>query len=245
MNNTIIISDLHLSEHSIKLNQLFYQCLQKWQEQIDALYILGDFFDVWIGDDDDSPFIQEIKQHLKQFTNFTPTYFMHGNRDFLLGNKFANETGIKILNSPTQITLYGKNYLLTHGDELCTDDLAYQQFRTQSRQLLWQQMVLTKPLAERRLLAGQIRQMSEIRKNEEGKSEISDATETGINSLIESYVNQPMPTLIHGHTHRPHLHQHTFKGYNFQRYVIQDWEDNKGGYLSIDANGVHTHELEI
>lgn len=245
MNQTIIISDLHLSEQSASLNQLFQHCLQNWQNQIDALYILGDFFDVWVGDDDDNAFISHIKQTLKQFSSKTPVYFMHGNRDFLLGSQFTQETGITLLPAPQKITLYGHDYVLTHGDELCTEDIAYQQFRAQSRNPLWQQMVLMKPLTERRLLAGQIRQMSETRKSAEGKSEISDATETGIQTLISQFANQPMPVLIHGHTHRPGIHQHQFNGQPFQRYVVQDWENDQGGYLAIDENGVHIHELKL
>lgn len=242
---TIIISDLHLSEQTSQLNQLFEQSLQEWQGKIDALYILGDFFDVWIGDDDDSELIGHIKQLLKTFTSQTPVYFMHGNRDFLLSEQFAAQTGITLLTSPHQVTLYGQDYILTHGDELCTLDIPYQQFRAQIRQPLWQKMVLMKPLAERRLLANQIRQMSEIKKTDEGKNDLSDVSEEGINGLMTLFTQQPMPTLIHGHTHRPAQHQHTLNGQTFQRYVIQDWEENHGGYLAIDKTGVHAHELKI
>ncbi|MDF7675931.1 UDP-2,3-diacylglucosamine diphosphatase [Neisseriaceae bacterium ESL0693] len=242
---TIIISDLHLSENTPKLNQLFEHTLQQWQGKIDALYILGDFFDVWVGDDDDGSFISHIKQLLKNFSSETPIYFMHGNRDFLLGTQFANQTGITILSSPQKVMLYGHHYILTHGDELCTRDIPYQQFRAQSRQPLWQQMVLMKPLAERRLLAGQIRQMSEIKKTDQGKNDLSDASEEGINTLMAAFISQPMPALIHGHTHRPGQHQHVMNGHIFQRYVIQDWEQNSGGYLAIDATGVHAHTLTI
>ncbi len=245
MNTTILISDLHLSEHTPALNQLFKQCLNQWQGRIDSLYILGDFFDVWIGDDDDNNFIREIKSLLKQFTSHTPIYFMHGNRDFLLGKQFAAETDIKLLEAPQLVNLYGQNYLLVHGDELCTDDIAYQQFRAQSRNPLWQMAVLHKPIAERRMLAGQIRQMSETRKNSEGKSEISDVTENGIEALISTQNHQTLPTLIHGHTHRPAIHEHSYLNQPFKRYVIQDWANDHGGYLAVDAQGVHVHELKL
>ncbi|MCO6503843.1 MAG: UDP-2,3-diacylglucosamine diphosphatase [Snodgrassella sp.] len=245
MNTTIFISDLHLSEQTTLLNQLFQRCLHQWQGKIDALYILGDFFDVWVGDDDDSEFIRTIKSQLKQFTSITPIFFMHGNRDFLLGRQFASETGIHIIEAPLLTNLYGKSYLLVHGDELCTDDLAYQQFRAQSRNPLWQMAVLTKPITERRMLAGQIRQMSETRKNNEGKNEISDATENGVQALIASQDLKDLPTLIHGHTHRPAVHEHYYEENLFKRYVIQDWADNYGGYLAVDIAGVHTHELKL
>lgn len=245
MNTTIFISDLHLSEHTPQLNQLFQRCLNQWQGNIDALYILGDFFDVWIGDDDDSDFIRNIKSQLKQFTSSTPVYFMHGNRDFLLGKQFAAETGIDLIEAPQLTQLYGQDYLLVHGDELCTNDLAYQQFRMQTRNPLWQMAVLNKPLAERRMLAGQIRQMSETRKNSEGKSEISDASENGIETLMSCQNQERLPTLIHGHTHRPAVHEHLCHGVPFKRYVIQDWADDKGGYLAVDETGVHVHELKL
>ncbi|WP_367488444.1 UDP-2,3-diacylglucosamine diphosphatase [Snodgrassella alvi] len=245
MNTTIFISDLHLSEQTPPLNKLFQRCLQQWQGNIDALYILGDFFDVWIGDDDDSDFIRTIKKELKEFTASTPIYFIHGNRDFLLGEKFSAESGIQLLNAPQQINLYGHDYIIMHGDELCTDDVAYQQFRMQSRNPLWQMAVLSKPIAERRLLAGQIRQMSETRKNNEGKSEISDVTEGAIQQLMENHAQDTLPTLIHGHTHRPAVHESKLNNQLFKRYVIQDWAENYGGYLAVDANGVHVHELKL
>ena len=244
MNTTIFISDLHLSEQTQPLTELFQHCLQQWQNNIDALYILGDFFDVWIGDDDNSEFIQLIKTQLKNFTANTPLYFIHGNRDFLLGEQFAAESGIKLLTAPKLINLYGHDYIIMHGDELCTDDVAYQQFRTQSRNPLWQMAVLSKPIAERRLLAGQIRQMSETRKNNEGKSEISDVTENAIQSLMANYAQSTLPTLIHGHTHRPAVHESQLNNQPFKRYVIQDWAENYGGYLAIDAEGVHVHDLK-
>ncbi|PIT18588.1 UDP-2,3-diacylglucosamine diphosphatase [Snodgrassella alvi] len=245
MNTTIFISDLHLSEQTPPLNELFHRCLQQWQGNIDALYILGDFFDVWIGDDDDNDFIRHIKNELKAFTASTPVYFIHGNRDFLLGEKFATESGIKLLTAPERINLYGHDYIIMHGDELCTDDVAYQQFRAQSRNPLWQMAVLSKPIAERRLLAGQIRQMSETRKNNEGKSEISDVTESAIHTLMTSHAQAALPTLIHGHTHRPAVHESQLNNQSFKRYVIQDWAENYGGYLAVDAEGVHVHELKL
>lgn len=244
-NTTIFISDLHLSEQTPPLNQLFERCLQQWQGNIDALYILGDFFDVWIGDDDDSDFIRHIKSQLKSFTSITPIYFIHGNRDFLIGEKFAAESGIQLLTSPQQIKLYNHDYIIMHGDELCTDDLAYQQFRAQSRNPLWQMAVLSKSIEERRLLAGQIRQMSETRKNNEGKSEISDVTERAINELMSNHIQPTLPTLIHGHTHRPAVHESQLNNQPFKRYVIQDWADDYGGFLAVDADGVHVHELKL
>lgn len=245
MKRSVFVADLHLSEHSPALNTLFERCLDAWQGQIDALYVLGDFFDAWVGDDDDGDFIRGIKTRLSAFTAHTPVYFLHGNRDFLLGTRFADETGIRLLPESVCVDLYGRRYVLAHGDSLCTDDTAYQAFRLQSHNPQWQQAVLAKPLAERRLMAGHIRQISEQRKSAEGKSEMSDATENGIQTLMQPYAADPMPTLIHGHTHRPAVHRHTCtaNGLPFVRHVLQDWYGEDGGYLSVDAQGVHPHRI--
>ncbi|UOO81194.1 UDP-2,3-diacylglucosamine diphosphatase [Uruburuella testudinis] len=242
---TIFISDLHLSEDVPQLNRLFFQSLQQWQGKIDALYILGDFFDVWVGDDDDSPFIQSVVTALAGFTRNTPVFVQHGNRDFLLGAAFAEKSGVTLLPEQYVAELYGKPYLLVHGDELCTDDVAYQQFRAQSRNLMWQAAVLMKPLAERRMLAGQIRMMSETKKAADGKSEISDATEAGVQALLAKYADKNLAALIHGHTHRPAVHEHDFHGNVLKRYVLQDWEGGQGGYLAVGSDGsITTERLE-
>ena len=235
MNQTIMIADLHLAADTPALNALFTQKLQDWAGKIDALYILGDLFDAWIGDDDDSPFIQGQLQLLRDFSQSTPLFVMRGNRDFLFGIAFAQATGATLLEEPHALTLYGHAYVLCHGDSLCTDDLAYQQFRLQARNPQWQAMILSKPLAERRVLAAQIRQMSEGSKAENGKSAISDATEAGVQALMSAH---PGADLIHGHTHRPATHQHEVAGRTLQRFVIQDWYGSEGGYLRLDASGV-------
>ncbi|MBP6344339.1 MAG: UDP-2,3-diacylglucosamine diphosphatase [Neisseriaceae bacterium] len=240
MTQTIMIADLHLAADTPELNALFAQKLQDWQGQIDALYILGDLFDAWIGDDDDSPFIQSQLQLLHAFSQHTPLYVMRGNRDFLFGADFAQTTGATLLEEPHQVSLYGRRYVLCHGDSLCTDDLAYQQFRLQARNPQWQAMILSKPLAERRVLAAQIRQMSEGAKADNGKTAISDATEAGVQALMSQY---PGADLIHGHTHRPDAHQHVVNGETLCRFVIQDWYGHEGGYLQIDADGVHAKAL--
>lgn len=247
MSRTVFVADLHLSEHSPALNTLFERCLEAWQGDIDALYVLGDFFDAWVGDDDDSDFIRRIKSRLATFTRHTPVYFLHGNRDFLLGTRFATETGIQLLPEALRITLYSRDYVLVHGDSLCTDDTAYQAFRLQSHHPAWQQAVLAKPLAERRQLAGHIRHISEQRKSAEGKGEISDATEQGIQTLMQAYAAAPMPALIHGHTHRPAVHEHILaaNGQAFTRHVLPDWYGTAGGYACVDACGVQHRRIDL
>lgn len=242
MNHTVFISDLHLSPEHTGLTGLFLHHLPNWQAA-DALYILGDFFDVWIGDDDRNPFTERIADALAAFTAHTPAYFVRGNRDFLLGSGFAARSGLTLLPEHSAVTLYGRRYVLAHGDELCTADLPYMQFRAQSRHPAWQQAVLAKPIAERRLLAAQIRQMSETGKAADGKSEMSDATAEGIAALMQQY---PEADLIHGHTHRPAVHSHTLPdGRRFTRYVLPDWYGSEGGCLIVSPEGVRSETLRL
>ncbi|WP_434777237.1 UDP-2,3-diacylglucosamine diphosphatase [Neisseria sp. Ec49-e6-T10] len=247
MSQTILMADLHLSEETPKLNKLFKQCLNEWQGKIDALYILGDFFEYWIGDDDSNPFIETVLSQLKAFAQHTPTYVMHGNRDFLLGDGFEAKTGVKIITDPSLVNLYGKEYVLSHGDILCTDDLPYQQFRAQSRNPAWQSVMLSKPLAERKVLAMQLRQMSEGVKAANGKTSISDATEVGVEQLMKPFIEgkASAPTFIHGHTHRPDIHEHSIAGHAFKRYVLQDWYSEKAGYLVVSEGSVDVKELTV
>ncbi len=243
MKQTFFIADLHLSPTSPDLNHKFLQALQTWQSKIDALYILGDLFDAWIGDDDSDPIIDEIIQKMHEFSQVTPLFIMHGNRDFLLGETFAKKTGAQILPDPHIANLYGLQYVLSHGDVMCTDDLEYQAFRAQARNPMWQQAILAKPLAERRVLAAQIRSMSETKKTEDGLSEISDVTEAGVQALINQLEQADLTAIIHGHTHRPNTHQHIVNGNSISRYVLQDWHGDVAGYLSINENGAIKHHL--
>lgn len=244
-NKTVLISDMHLSNETAKLNNMFKQCLYQWIGKIDALYILGDMFEYWIGDDYKDQMVDSFLQGLKKFSEQTPLFIMHGNRDFLLGKAFEEATGAKIINDPTLVNLYGSEYVLSHGDLLCTDDLAYQQFREQSRDPMWQKVMLSKPLNERKILAMQLRQMSEGVKQSNGKTAISDATETGVQQMMSAFSEgkEIIPTLIHGHTHRPAIHNHELEGKAFKRYVIQDWADNKGGYLVASDQGIEVKPL--
>lgn len=238
------ISDLHLSPATPTLTHLFSKTLDGWQGKLEALYILGDLFDAWIGDDDDTPYAVEQTERLRQFSKSTPLFIMRGNRDFLLGEVFAKASGAILLDDP-HILVYGnQRYVLTHGDCLCTDDVPYQQFRLMTRNPAWQAATLTKPLAERRLLAQQLRMMSEDNKQQQGKSAISDATEQGVQALLtEHSVDGVPPVLIHGHTHRPAMHHHQINSQSAERWVIADWHDDHGGYLSLDENGLTAHSL--
>jgi len=234
------ISDLHLSEDTPALCQLFNTSLQRWQGQIDGLYILGDLFEYWVGDDDDSPFLQQILEAMHSFSQHTPLYVMRGNRDFLLGTGFATRSGAQLLDDPFLLQAYGQHYLLSHGDALCTADTAYQQFRNISRNPAWQAAMLARPLAERHAIAAQARMQSEAAKQQQGLNAITDVTDQAVLALLAEY---NWPTLIHGHTHRPATHLHQQGDRQAQRWVLQDWHKELGGYLQLDASGLHQHAL--
>lgn len=228
------ISDLHLSEDTPALCQLFVDTLQQWQGQIDSLFILGDLFEYWVGDDDDSAFLQAMLAAMQQFSRQTPLYVMRGNRDFLLGSGFTQRSGAALLEDPYLLETYGHRYLLSHGDALCTADTAYQQFRAISRNPAWQAAMLARPLTERHAIAAQARMQSEADKQQQGLSAITDVTDSAVLELLDSH---GWPTLIHGHTHRPATHHHRQAGHAAERWVIRDWHGSSGGYLRLDADG--------
>lgn len=235
-----LISDLHLADDTPDLDTLFVDTLARWQGTIDALYILGDLFEYWVGDDDDSPFLAHACGAMRTFAARTPLYVMRGNRDFLLGAGFETRSGARLIDDPFLLETGGRRYLLSHGDALCTADTAYQQFRAQSRNPAWQQAMLARPLAERHAIARQARQQSEGAKRQRGLDAISDVTDAALATLLAAH---DWPTLIHGHTHRPAHHVFAQHGRQAERWVIADWHDGHGGYLAIDADGVSAHPL--
>lgn len=232
------ISDLHLGSATPELNALFTKTLTEWQAQIEALYILGDLFEYWVGDDDNDTTTSAILAAMQTFATHTPLYVMHGNRDFLLGQGFAKRSGATLIDDPTLITVHQKHYLLTHGDALCTLDTAYQAFRALSRQPTWKQALLSRPLTERHALAREMRAMSKEQAN--NTATLFDVTEEAVQALLESYT---WPTLIHGHTHRPAQHWHTSAAGQTARWVIADWHEAHGGYLRLDEQGISAHPL--
>jgi UDP-2,3-diacylglucosamine hydrolase len=230
------ISDLHLADDTPALNQLFLDTLAAWRGRIEALYILGDLFEYWVGDDDDSAYLEAPLAAMRAFAAQTPLYVMRGNRDFLLGAGFEQRSGAVLLDDPTLMEAHGQRILLCHGDALCTDDVAYQQFRAVSRSPQWQQAMLARPLAERHVIARQARQQSEMNKQQTGLSAISDVTEQAVGELLAAH---DWPTLIHGHTHRPARHRHGASS----RWVIRDWHGETGGYLALDDAGIRALPL--
>lgn len=231
--HTLFISDLHLSEDHPETTELFFQFLKSKANTAEALYILGDFFEVWVGDDDHSAFNETVKKQLREFTQTgIPTYFMHGNRDFLIRKRFAKETGITLLKEPSTIDLYGEPVLLLHGDSLCTLDERHQKSRKIMHNRFYQSAVLwLLPLKARRHYGYRFRTNSAGRKKALSNDIMDVTPEEVIRVMSDAKVN----TLIHGHTHRPAIHPLTINNNDAKRIVLGDWHD-KGTYLQANAD---------
>jgi UDP-2,3-diacylglucosamine hydrolase len=230
---TLFISDLHLDAGHPAATQLFLQLLGGRARHADALYILGDLFEAWIGDDDDSPLGEDVCDALKACTaSGVPVFIMHGNRDFLLGEHFMSRSGATLLDDPAIIDLYGQPVLLTHGDLLCTDDTPYQAFRHQVRDPRWQQDFLSRPLAERRRLAAEMRDASHAAKDHKPQA-IMDVSVPAVSGMMRHHGVQ---RLIHGHTHRPAIHEFDMDGATALRMVLGDWYTS-GSLLECSPQG--------
>ncbi|MCX7097131.1 MAG: UDP-2,3-diacylglucosamine diphosphatase [Methylococcales bacterium] len=226
---TLFISDLHIALEKPEITRRFLDFLSNRAPKADAVYILGDLFDAWIGDDDPSPPNPTIRKALKKLTDSgTRVFFQTGNRDFLLGQQFCAETGVGLLGDYAVINLQGVTTLLTHGDLLCTDDLPYQAFRIKSHSLAWQQSVLSKPLLLRLLAARWYRFRSYLHKRKKSQ-EIMDVNQ---DTVLEVMRGHNCLRLIHGHTHRPNVHNFVIDGKNAQRFVLAAWSKTAGEILS-------------
>ncbi len=241
MDYCLFISDLHLCDSRPHITQAFNQFLEKTAAKAQALYILGDLFEYWAGDDSIAVGTYQATIHAlhKLTSSGVAVFLIHGNRDFLLGKDFANATDIKILPDPSLITLYGKPVLLSHGDALCTDDIAYQQFRSEVRSTAWQVQFLGQSLAKRIAYIEQLRAKSEQEKSTKSM-QIMDVNSTAVNNLLRKFSYPPI--FIHGHTHRPNKHVHEVGGSVCERWVLGDWYE-QGSYLKLSANGCHSQML--
>ncbi len=230
---TLLISDLHLQEERPDITRAFLHFLATRARQADALYILGDFFEAWVGDDGMSAYQQSIARALRELTDSgTRLYLMHGNRDFLIGKQFCRETGAELLNDPCLVTLEGKRVLLMHGDSLCTQDLAYMKLRRWLRHPLTLFILRHLPLSTRFKLARKLRSESKAQTRMKA-AEIIDVTPELIPQVLAQH---GVTTLIHGHTHRPATHDLRVNGQPARRIVLGDW-DACGWALQIDENG--------
>lgn len=220
--STLFISDLHLQPSQPRLFEACRRFLDDEVRHADALYILGDLFEVWIGDDDDAPWIADVARALQQVrARGTRLYFMHGNRDFLVGNDFAARCGLELLGDSAIIDLHGRHALLMHGDTLCTEDSDYLAFRAQVRNPEWQQMILAFPLEQRRQLAAQLRTQSKMAASNKAE-DIMDVTPAEVARVM---AENGVDLLIHGHTHRPARHDLVVDGKPAERIVLGDWRD--------------------
>jgi len=236
----LFLSDLHISLEKPEITRRFLAFLSGRARTAEAVYILGDLFDAWIGDDDFTPPNNKIRKQLKQLTDSgTAVYLQQGNRDFLLGAKFSEDTGVILLDEYTVIDLYGTPTLLTHGDLLCSDDLPYQAFRAKAHTPEWQQSVLSKPLLLRLLAARWYRIRSYFHKRKKSQ----DIMDVNQDTVIEAMREHQCLRLIHGHTHRPALHEFTIGHQTAQRFVLAAWDKQTGEVLCWNNNGYRIEAL--
>ena len=231
---TLFISDLHLSPERPDILRLFHDWITGLDaENTQALYILGDLFEAWVGDDEDDPELLSVPAALRSLAERgVPVFVMRGNRDFLLGSRFERASGSRLLEDPTRIELHGRTVLLMHGDTLCTDDHDYQAFRARVRDPHWQAAMLARPLEERRRIAAELRSQSEH--STAGKRpEIMDVNPEAV---AAAFRERDVDLLIHGHTHRPAIHESVVDGRPRWRIVLGDWYDH-GSVLEADARG--------
>lgn len=237
---TLFIADLHLSEQEPAITAGFLRFLQREAYQADALYILGDFFEYWIGDDDPQPLHREIASALHDLTNSgVPCYFIHGNRDFLIGKRFAQECGMTLLPQEKRLSLYGHPILIMHGDTLCTDDVDYQRYRRKVNNLFIQKLFSWLPLRTRLNIAAKMRDRSQM--TNDGKSEaIMDVNQQAV---IEALERNQAEWLIHGHTHRPAIHNVDMpNGEQAKRAVLGAWH-YQGSMISVTPEGIELIEF--
>ncbi|HTQ73684.1 MAG TPA: UDP-2,3-diacylglucosamine diphosphatase [Burkholderiales bacterium] len=228
------ISDLHLCDSRPDINRVFFEFLRGPAREAEALYILGDLFEYWAGDDDlADPFNRSVAAALAEYSRAGISLrLMHGNRDFLLDGEFARACGITLLGDPYALDLFGTPTVLMHGDTLCTDDTDYQRFRAQVRDPAWQNGFLALPLEARKRQIEAVRQTSESEKTRKAP-EIMDVNQGAVESALRAHA---YPRLIHGHTHRPAKHIHRVDGRSCERWVLADWY-RSGSYLRCDERG--------
>lgn len=236
MSRTLFIADLHLCQDEPAITAGFLHFLQREAHQCDALYILGDLFEAWIGDDDPNPLHQQIAAALNALP--VPKYFIHGNRDFLLGQRFARASGMTLLPEEQVLTLYGQRLLIMHGDTLCTDDEGYQRFRAKVHQRWLQKLFLALPLRLRMRIAAKMRDNSK-QANQHKSLSIMDVNQQ---TVIAAMTRQQVRLLIHGHTHRPAIHEFVLQGENAQRAVLGAWH-HQGSMVQVDADGIRLIEF--
>jgi UDP-2,3-diacylglucosamine hydrolase len=238
MPHTYFISDLHLSADRPDISKCLLDFLRDKAPTAEVLYVLGDLFELWIGDDDVNSFNQEIAAAFKGLADTgIPVLFLHGNRDFLIRNRYAKQAGFTLLPEQSVVDLYGTPTLIMHGDELCIDDIVYQKFRRKARGWWWPRLMLSLPLWARRKIAAKGRKTSQ-ENQQKLTMEIMDVNH---NEVLRVMKAQGVKRLIHGHTHRPAIHELSIDGQAAQRIVLGDWYE-QGSILKVSDKNL---ELQV
>lgn len=235
---TLLISDLHLDPARPEITDLFLAFLSDRARGADSLYILGDLFEAWVGDDDDGELPARVARGLAGAG--VPVHLMHGNRDFLIGEDYARRCGARLICDPSVEIIAGEPTLLMHGDTLCTDDYEYQRWRAQAHSPGWQREFLSKPLAERRAFAAEARRRS--REHQAGAPEA--IMDVNPQAVVQAMKRHGVRRLIHGHTHRPAVHTLDIDGEPAERIVLGDWYE-QGSVLTCDAGGCRLEILPL
>ena len=253
--SALLISDLHLTPSMPLTAQRFFDFCQKEAGSVEAVFIMGDLFEYWLGDDANagSPFQQEVRSALALLSTKVRLFYLHGNRDFLLGPQYLKKTGMTLLPDPCSVKIAGQDYVLSHGDALCTADIGYQVFRKWTRKRLVQKLFLKLPLQWRRSIANQLRRNSALKYRRASRyapanrSIKMDVTTSACATLIEKHA---IDRLIHGHTHMPGHHHEQLSDTGWQRWVLSDWDLDhpesvlpKASALLIDERGVRYQDL--
>lgn len=239
---TLFISDLHLEDSRPQMTEVLLRLLAGEARDAEALYILGDLFEYWIGDDAVTPTAQAVAGSLRALSDSgVPCYFQHGNRDFLLGEQYASQAGMKLLPETLVVDLYGTPTLLLHGDTLCTDDVEYQAFRAQVRNPQWQAGFLALSIEERIAVAKQARDASK----QHTSSASMDIMDVNPQAVQQAFADHQVRHMIHGHTHRPAVHEHILEnGDSASRIVLTDWY-KRGGVLRVTTEGATAVDLPV
>jgi UDP-2,3-diacylglucosamine hydrolase len=253
--SALLISDIHLTPSMPLTAQRFFDFCEKDAPNAEAVFILGDLFEYWVGDDTSlsSPFQQEVKSALANLSTKTKTYYVHGNRDFLIGSRFLKKTGMTLLADPSLMDIAGEKYVICHGDSLCTADIGYQIFRGIVRKPWIQKLFLSMPLSWRRSIANSLRSNSHTQyQHNANKSSTLNSIRTNVTleacaAVMRDY---SMDKLIHGHTHLPAHHHEQLGQQSWQRWVLSDWDLDhpvsaapRASALSINRQGAHYVDL--
>jgi UDP-2,3-diacylglucosamine hydrolase len=242
---TLFISDLHLDAERPQVTELFLRFLRDEARGAEALYILGDLFEAWVGDDDPSDVGKDVARGLREVADAgTPVRFMRGNRDFLVGRDYAARAGMQVLNDPSVVMLGGRPALLLHGDLLCTADTGYMAFRAQTRDPDWQARFLSQPLPARLAFAAHAREQSRV-----AQAALKDAgtmetiTDVAPDTVAQYFSRYGVDLMIHGHTHRPAVHTHDVGRRAVRRIVLGDWYA-QGSVLRADGDALRLESLD-